>query len=274
MGFVAIVAVVVGLILSNDRTHEGMGYLSLTFGFALTLSSIWCVTRSLDVRRELTQFLDALIDSSREAAIIRELRTRATHLRRNALFSLVLIVVALAAGLWSFVYAGTISNLDRMRSEYMFQRQLDLYQHEHELRSKEQSKQPSSSTQLDVEKRLERMEDEQAQLKATIASQASSVGDQSRTQQMVTTTTTRVGSVIILLFLVQVLVTLYRYNIRAAAFYDGRADALIMARREDTELGTLVEIFTPTTLDFGKMPSTPLHAVLETAKEALRKTPS
>jgi hypothetical protein len=74
------------------------------------------------------------------------------------------------------------------------------------------------------------------------------------------------------LFLVQILVTLYRYNIRAAAFYDGRADALLLARSEDLELGKLVELFTPTALDFGKMPATPLHSALDVAKSALKST--
>ncbi len=78
----------------------------------------------------------------------------------------------------------------------------------------------------------------------------------------------------ILLFLAQILVTLYRYNVRAAAFYDGRADALLLARNEDLELGRLVELFTPTTVDFGKMPATPSHSVLDAAKGVLKRTPT
>lgn len=50
--------------------------------------------------------------------------------------------------------------------------------------------------------------------------------DQSNTEYLVQVLGTKVGSVLLLLFLVRVLINLYRYNMRLASFYDSRADVL------------------------------------------------
>jgi len=73
------------------------------------------------------------------------------------------------------------------------------------------------------------------------------------------------------LFLVQILVTLYRYNIRLAAFYDGRADALVLtASAEDFDLSKYSDFITPTNVDFGKLPATPFSHALDAAKEMVK----
>jgi hypothetical protein len=64
---------------------------------------------------------------------------------------------------------------------------------------------------------------------------------------------TRVGSVLFLLFLVQILVSLYRYNIRLASYYDARADALQLSRGSDgEEFARLVFVLSPDHVEFGR----------------------
>ena len=64
---------------------------------------------------------------------------------------------------------------------------------------------------------------------------------------------TRVGAVFLLLFLVQILVSLYRYNIRLASYYDARADALQLSNRsEGEEFAKLVLVLSPENLEFGR----------------------
>lgn len=73
------------------------------------------------------------------------------------------------------------------------------------------------------------------------------------------TSVTRFGVVLIMVFLVQILVNLYRYNMRLSAFYFGRGDALVLLNNgaEDLNLRTLVELISPDKFDFGKSPRTP-----------------
>ena len=59
----------------------------------------------------------------------------------------------------------------------------------------------------------------------------------------------------IILFLVQVFISLYRYNMRLAAYYEARADALILTKVLGTPVVDLVERLTPESVDFGKMPT-------------------
>jgi hypothetical protein len=64
---------------------------------------------------------------------------------------------------------------------------------------------------------------------------------------------TRVGAVFLLVFLVQILVSLYRYNIRLASYYDARADALQLSNRSaGEEFAKLVLVLSPENLEFGR----------------------
>jgi hypothetical protein len=82
---------------------------------------------------------------------------------------------------------------------------------------------------------------------------------------LIQTSVTRFGVVIIMVFLVQILVNLYRYNMRLSAFYFGRSDALVLLNKgsDDLNLGTLVELISPDKLDFGKAPRTPAQEAAE-----------
>ncbi|MEE9129291.1 MAG: hypothetical protein V3T84_04685 [Phycisphaerales bacterium] len=71
---------------------------------------------------------------------------------------------------------------------------------------------------------------------------------------VVSTLGTRVGSVLILVFVVQILVGFYRYSTRMASQHDGIADTLeIVAETGFDNLATLTALFSSSTIDFGKM---------------------
>jgi hypothetical protein len=81
------------------------------------------------------------------------------------------------------------------------------------------------------------------------------------------TLTTRIGIVLMLMFLMQTLVTLYRYNTRLASFYDSRADALQLACEfKDVPLDALIGLLATEKLDFGKQPASPLDHAIEIVK--------
>jgi hypothetical protein len=85
---------------------------------------------------------------------------------------------------------------------------------------------------------------------------------------LISTSITRIGSVLLLIFMVQILVASYRYSIRLASFYDARADALEAARDCNPPPAGHQEYFalmSPDGLDFGKSPKGPLQDVLAEA---------
>lgn len=90
-----------------------------------------------------------------------------------------------------------------------------------------------------------------------------------QTFYLISTATTRLGIVVLLLFLVQILVPLYRYNTKLAAFYDARADALNLVSDDPSGFEQIVNILSPDTVDFGKSPAAPTQQAFEFAKEVV-----
>ena len=74
---------------------------------------------------------------------------------------------------------------------------------------------------------------------------------------------TRLGIILLMLFFVKFLVPLFSYNMRLAAFYDGKADALQITSTFDSGLiETFSNIFTPNEVYYGDSPKSLLeHAV-------------
>jgi hypothetical protein len=94
--------------------------------------------------------------------------------------------------------------------------------------------------------------------------QASSLSQIVPLWTLISTIASRADAVLILLFLVQILVSLYRYNFRLASYYDGGAYALeLMNNADEKSFQALVGAMSPEILDFGKMPKTPTeHAIV------------
>lgn len=103
---------------------------------------------------------------------------------------------------------------------------------------------------------------------------------------------TRLGAVVLLLFLVKILVPLYRYSMKLSSYYDARADAFTIistnyaqgvtgnkgadgARTPTLALASvdtierLVAALSPDCIDFGKAPSTPSESALRFAKDII-----
>lgn len=85
---------------------------------------------------------------------------------------------------------------------------------------------------------------------------------------------TRFGAVLVVLFLTQILVGLYRYSLRISAFYDSRADMLEIFRADAdgvlSDFGVIGEIMSPDNYDFGKSPNSPAGMAVGLAKEIAR----
>jgi hypothetical protein len=82
------------------------------------------------------------------------------------------------------------------------------------------------------------------------------------------TLSTRIGSVVLVLFLVQVLLRIFRYNTRLASYYQGRVDALeVYSMGEELKLDVLIPIFSPDSIDMG-VSKTPIEQVLDIMKQA------
>jgi len=71
----------------------------------------------------------------------------------------------------------------------------------------------------------------------------------------------RLGSVIVAIFLVQILVAFGRYRLRLAEFIDWRADILDIAQDDLSKVKQLVAVFGLTTVEFVAFPESPIERI-------------
>jgi hypothetical protein len=89
---------------------------------------------------------------------------------------------------------------------------------------------------------------------------------------IVATAITRVGVVLIIVFLVQILMGLYRYNTRLVAYYSSRRDLLTLWDGNQKTLKPLDQVLAPPRVDFGKEPKHPLEDIIRAMGSKLRPT--
>ena len=78
---------------------------------------------------------------------------------------------------------------------------------------------------------------------------------------------------LIMFFSVSVLLSVFRYALRLASQYDGRADALRLTVGDlDGRFHRLVNTMVPNGIDFGKMPKSPGEMAFDMAKDMVRTT--
>lgn len=90
------------------------------------------------------------------------------------------------------------------------------------------------------------------------------------TIRLVQTSVTRFGLLAVIGFFVALLVSLYRYNVRLAAYYMARADFFRIFGEDvltTSEKSAIMMALTPG-IEFGKMPATPAMQILELLKSA------
>jgi hypothetical protein len=79
---------------------------------------------------------------------------------------------------------------------------------------------------------------------------------------IVATAITRVGVVLIIVFLVQILMGLYRYNTKLIAYYNSRRDLITLWDGKQATLASLDKALTLPQIDFGKEPKHPLEDII------------
>jgi hypothetical protein len=198
--------------------------------------------------------------------------------------------VIIAGGTWLFLEAGAIAAADTdiskaiMRgsveqitklTENMFKTDRDEAVERLERLIKAGSPGPEAAKVLED---LRAVTETQKQIASNIAEHmektlaaASSPSDAKVWQTTISTSIARLSAVGLLLFLVQIFVTLYRYNYRLGSYYSARADALelLLPTGSLDELQRLTAILSPDALDFGELPKPPTEQVMQLTRDAL-----
>jgi hypothetical protein len=100
---------------------------------------------------------------------------------------------------------------------------------------------------------------------ATIKTTAENVD----TIELIRTSLIRFGGVAVILFLISILIPVYRYNVRLGTYYLARADTLMLCRDSEVkDFGEVIKLLTPV-YEFDKEPTTPIESVSSLVKDAV-----
>ena len=87
---------------------------------------------------------------------------------------------------------------------------------------------------------------------------------------LVAASLTRIGVLVVAIFLVQILLNLYRYNMRVAAYYLAHADALLLVDLSASKLRALHSSLWPN-VGYGRTPATVMERVAGAVNDRLRR---
>jgi Tfp pilus assembly protein PilO len=229
-------------------------------------------------------------------AVMLEIRERVRRLRLRTTGILATVGVALVGAAIIVVFAGSltsidataVSNVDKVKSDIAEeQRQLTrLYQNQTQSAALEQARTAgikSETERLERQLTLSSLPTEPTAIQAMISDGKERIvklnallepawKKELETQRgysdwhyIAATAITRVGVVLIIIYLVQILIGLYRYNTRLATYYSAKQDVLGLWDGNPTSLKRLDEIMGSPKFDFGKEPRHPLEDLLKAA---------
>jgi hypothetical protein len=232
-------------------------------------------------------------------AVTLEIRERVRRLRLRTTGILATIGVALVGAAIIVVFAGSltsidataVSNVDKVKSDIADeQRQLTrLYQTQTQLTALEQARTAGNKSEIEkLERQLgsssfsplptdptaiqamisdvkERIFKLNALLDPAWKKELETQRGYNDWHYIAATAITRVGVVLIIIYLVQILIGLYRYNTRLATYYSAKQDVLGLWDGNPTSLKRLDEIMGSPKFDFGKEPKHPLEDLLKAA---------
>lgn len=212
-------------------------------------------------------------------SLIANLRSRASQLRHQAAIILTAIVAAIGLGIWIFVRAESFGRMASIDSQIeSLTRKLDqddsakasfeIASNERKFSKKQKAGIREYLGKLDREKRatVERLVGELRAIKNTPAF----LPDSRFETYLVSTLSTRVGIILLLVFFVQILVSLYRYSTKLASVYSMHADALTAKELlPGARIEQLIAFFASQNVDFGATPKAPVEAFQQHLKDTL-----
>jgi hypothetical protein len=118
-----------------------------------------------------------------------------------------------------------------------------------------------SGVQIETDAARTALEQDQKLLKEAWTKQLTSEHGYSDTRYLIATAIARIGVILVIVFLVQLLIGLYRYNTRLITFYSSRHDALQLWDGKAATIDKLQKIMFPN-IDFGREPKHPLDDLM------------
>jgi hypothetical protein len=177
------------------------------------------------------------------------------------------ILTTLIVGVFIIIFAGYLSSFDTTFSNIATRLAAD---RDAVQRSSAFSGETDRSYTL---KRLEQIDSSYSELMKVMMAQIANRAEDKPVWNW-PSTILRVGVIGLLVFLTQILISLYRYNSRLIVFYASRRDSLLLSGGERKATEEYVRIFYPANLDFGREPRHPFQELSSLFQKTRRQEKS
>ena len=219
---------------------------------------------------------NVIYDENNIHRVIVVLRDRVKTLRNAAIITMAFMAISMVAGFAVFYGAGEIvakENIDSYQRASsirgsLLDTQTEVKNLSFQLKELDKEKNQELSAKLDhIEKKIEKAIQTAEKILEVMPEEQKQKKDLDN-RISIFSMITRVSAGILLIFLVQILVKMYRYNVRLAAFYEARADALQLASNLNSlAVERAAKLLSPEAIDFGEMPEPPSKQVIELVKQ-------
>jgi predicted PurR-regulated permease PerM len=198
------------------------------------------------------------------------LSKRAGSARRSAWFSVSLIVSTVFAMIF-FFYIGGSGGVFSFYPEFA---QIEAKINESAEILKESARNqpdldPAAVADLEKMKLELQLKQSELDLKRTELEQSSA--DARRLASTITDSVTKIGAVLIALYMVQILLSLTRYHFRLADHLTIVAESFKYADSDTDKLKDILNVISIDHIDFGKSPTTPMENIIELIKDLPEK---
>lgn len=188
----------------------------------------------------------------------KSLASRAKRARRSAWYSAVLIIITVFSMITFFYGSGLY---DRFALAELKYRLSDLS----ESSVKESPNNEAIPTELLAEKL--KLDLAKAELDLKRAELDKAAEESSRLSSTITNSVTKVGAVLIAIYLVQILLGLMRYHFKLADHIETMSEALKISNDDIDKLEKITAVIGVAHIDFGKSPQTPVDKLAEIIKD-------
>jgi hypothetical protein len=218
--------------------------------------------------------------------LIFELRSRSAYLRFMGNVILIILVMVLGVGYTLFQGAERVAGLSVNDTQLLLNQQRIVERDISNLKSNRDSivsnlnDQKVTADVLErttvlystIDERILRLEESSVSIAKRIAepesgTKASSETDQPFANYALSLLSTKIGAVMLLVFGAQILVSLYRYLIRLAAFSDSRADTMMLIHENELSFEKLADFLNPDQIEFTTKAEAPSTQALKIAKD-------
>ena len=267
---------VVLIVVAEIIGRSGVGPHSLVAGIVLTtVAAAFIITAAIPLFRPGEDSLSPQdTETARLRATILRLRLRSARVQKWAAIFLGLMIAALVSGLLLFSFAAQISDPVTSRALETVESQANAVKFATDyIQSKkdEENRKGISTINPTAIADLHRQSAELLASTRQLRDSISILTESAQNRRLISTITTRVGAVLILVFLAQILISLYRYSTRLAHFYDACADVIEISMGDtqllsESRLNAFRNLLAPESIQFDKQVKAPTEQILNVAR--------